>query len=364
MQRFKEAARFVKELKQALPRAGEAVRDNGVSLPRQLYEMLRLRAGPGKLSPEDYYLMRIYRRHWTLEQKRRFISLPAFSVVKRDKRWGIVADDKLLTYALLRSQGFPVPRIHAIFHPSRSCAGASCLHSKEELRVWLTSEAPYPFFAKPIQGIYSKGTVLVEALEGARGMVRLGDGSEMPLEGFVALCCQKPKGFMFQELLHPHPAVAEVCGDRLCTVRMIVLLSDDSPRLLAALWKIAGAGNMADNYWREGNMLALLDRQSGTVERCTTGLGAGLREIERHPATGRALIGFTLPDWHDSVELALQAARAVPGLPVQAWDIAVTSKGPMPLEVNIFGSPFLPQIANDAGLLQGEFGAFMKAQRG
>jgi len=62
--------------------------------------------------------------------------------------------------------------------------------------------------------------------------------------------------------------------------------------------------------------------------------------------------------------LTLRAACAFPGLPVQAWDIAVTSRGPLPLEVNVFGSPFLPQIANDAGLLQGEFQTFIGAQKG
>ena len=364
MHKLGELLGFAAELRRALRQARAAAGDNGVSVPRQLYELIRLRAGPGKLSPDDYYLMRVYRRDRSFSEKRRYLSPPAFGALSRDRRWGIVADDKLLTYALLKGQGFTVPGVHAIFHPSRTFASARCLRSKVELQDYLTSAAPYPFFAKPIQGIYSRGTVLVDSLDRGKRVLRLGDGSDMPLEAFVALCAERPKGFLFQELLHPHPAVAEICGDRLCTVRMIVLLADNSPRLLAALWKIAGAGNVADNYWREGNMLGLLDRETGTVRRCTTGLGSGLREVDRHPATGRALVGFALPDWKETVELTLRASRVVPALPVQAWDIAVTPEGPMPLEVNIFGSPFLPQIANDAGLLDGEFGAFMDAQRG
>ncbi|MEQ9608852.1 MAG: sugar-transfer associated ATP-grasp domain-containing protein [Kiloniellaceae bacterium] len=344
--------------------AAAASRDGGVSPPRQLLELIRLRAGPGKLAPEDYYRMRVYRCDRSFADKRGYLSPQAFGAIHRDRRWGLIADDKLLTYAVLLAQGLPVPEVRAILHPVRNFAGAAALRSPEALSAYLTTEAQYPFYAKPIQGIYSKDGMLVRSLDSAGGTILLGDGSEMPLPAFLHHCGKNPRGFLFQELLHPHPAMAEICGDRLCTLRMIVLLDHQGPRLFTALWKIAVPGNMADNYWRKGNMLALLDKEHGTVLRCTTGLGPELRVVERHPASGLPLAGFSLPDWSDAVDLTLRAASAFPGLPVQAWDIALTSRGALPLEVNVFGSPFLPQIANDAGMLQGEFRAFIGAQKG
>ena len=144
---------------------------------------------------------------------------------------------------------------------------------------------------------------------------------------------------------------------------MIVLFDGSGPRLFCSLWKVATGGNMADNYWRKGNILALLDRERGTVQKCTTGLGPELQTVSHHPDTGKCLIGFAIPDWDAIVDLTKNAACAVPGLPVQAWDIAPTAKGPMALEVNVFGSSFLPQLAMGAGLYQGEFRAFMDAHR-
>ena len=363
MQRSRKFPRFFFECWRSLRSAGQASRDGGVSFTRQLCELILLRAGPGKLTPADYYLMRVYRRDLTFAEKASYISPSAFGAISRDKRWSIVADDKLLTYAVLTAQGIKVPEVRAIFHPVRTFGRSVALRSQRALEEYLHAEATYPFFSKPIQGIYSKGTVLVESLDSTKGTLRLGDGSDIPLQAFAKDCAAKPKGFLFQELLHPHAEIAELSGGRLCTVRMMVLLDDQGPRIFAALWKIAGPGNMADNYWRKGNMLALLDKARGCVQRCTTGLGPELREIDRHPETCRPLVGFVVPDWSDIVELTLRAACAFPGLPIQAWDIAVTSKGPLPLEVNVFGSPFLPQIANDGGLLQGDFRTFIEAQR-
>jgi hypothetical protein len=46
---------------------------------------------------------------------------------------------------------------------------------------------------------------------------------------------------------------------------------------------------------------------------------------------------------------------------MQAWDIAVTPDGPVPLEVNDVGSLFLPQMADQRGLYEAEeFRAFIR----
>lgn len=168
---------------------------------------------------------------------------------------------------------------------------------------------------------------------------------------------------MFQELLRPHPLIAEVCGDKLCTVRMIAIFEGSQVRLYGAYWKIAVEPNMADNYWRKGNVLALVDPTDGTVKRCSTGLGAEYRSVDVHPVTGKAICGFVLPDWSEAVNMVLSASRAFPGFKMQAWDVALSDKGPILLEFNRFGSLFLPQLAEQHGLYDGEFRKFIDRYR-
>ena len=49
--------------------------------------------------------------------------------------------------------------------------------------------------------------------------------------------------------------------------------------------------------------------------------------------------------------LVKEAARLLPGIRTQSWDIALTDAGPVPLEVNFGGDLNLAQLAAGAGVL-------------
>ena len=70
--------------------------------------------------------------------------------------------------------------------------------------------------------------------------------------------------------------------------------------------------------------------------------------------------GFTLPDWHAAVALCLRAATAFPGARWQNWDIALTSKGPLILELNSSGDVYAAQYITEKGILAGPLGPFLE----
>src|SRR3546814_12022910 len=112
----------------ALAREGPAARsDAGVSLPRQLWELLVLRLGEGKLHPHDYYKLRVYRRGLRFDEKRKYFSNQAIPP-NLVGSWAVVAKDKLLTYCVLNSLGIATPAVYAICHPVRE-------YRSEERRV-------------------------------------------------------------------------------------------------------------------------------------------------------------------------------------------------------------------------------------
>src|SRR3546814_7434785 len=87
-------------------------------------------------------------------------------------------------------------------------------------------------------------------------------------------------------------------------------VEDGGPRLTLTTWKISAGGNVADNYWREGNLLAKLDQKTGRILHCTTGLGPRYRTVEHHPRTGMPLAGFQVPYYREAVDMALPASTA------------------------------------------------------
>ena len=123
----------------------------------------------------------------------------------------------------------------------------------------------------------------------------MGVKETVPVEKFAAeVDAYRRHGYIFQELLRPHPDLTTICGDRLSTARVVVLVHEDGPRILHAVWKIPVGQNPADNFWRTGNMLGLVDATSGRVTRVVQGSGPDRTEVEVHPDTGQPGAGHEL----------------------------------------------------------------------
>jgi Sugar-transfer associated ATP-grasp len=339
--------------------AARARADDGVGSIRQFVELVRLRVGPGKLEPADYYRMRVYRRDMGFGDKLQFLSQRAVSL---PKQWNVVANDKLLTYMVLIQEGIRIPQLRAICHPLRTFGQVPSLTSTDAVSAYLRGPAQYPFIAKPITGVFSRDVSLIEGIDRNSDRLRLDDG-EVEVGEFAKAAVGRTDGTLFQELLAPHPDIASKISQRLCTLRLIVLLERDRVRLFRAYWKIAVGKNLADNYWRPGNLIASLDSSSGRVVQCMTGLGPDFRVVDVHPQTGVRLPGYQVPLFAEAVAMTLRIAPAFAGMKMQAWDMALTTEGPIPLEVNEEGSVFLPQVVDGHGMNDQAFREYRRQVR-
>jgi hypothetical protein len=336
--------------------------DSGVSLGRQLSELLMLRAAEGKLDPDDYYKLRLYQNHLSFRDKRKYISNRAIPWTGVGD-WQIVAYDKLLAYSVLAGHGVAIPAIRAVCHPLREFNGAVALKSVDDAACYLRRDASYPIIVKPVRGAFSRDVWLLERYDSQSDAVILAGAGAAPPRELAERYFAKKSGYMFQELLRPHRAIREAVSDRICTLRIVITITAQGARLLIATWKIAAGGNVADNYWRKGNILARLDQEKGTIEQCMTGLGPQFRLVDQHPETGQPLVGFQVPFYRQAVDLAMRTALYFPDLRMQAWDIAITDDGPTVLEVNLVGSLFIPQLLTQRGLLEGQFREFARTFR-
>jgi hypothetical protein len=324
-------------------------------------EMVALRFGPGRLSLREYFYYRLHEERLDMSEKRRFVGRNVQEwLIRRccsDLRWWGIAHDKILFYFFLRGLGMRTPEIYAFCHKFRTVGmvptvpiGALPDHLRKSMR--------YPFFAKPVDGMYSVGVSAVNAFDAATDHLVLWNGERASVEDYVReIAAFEDRGYLFQERLHPHPDLQRICGDRVSTAR-VMLLIQEGPQLLRTLWKIPLASNIADNFWRPGNLLAEIDR-SGRVVQVVQGVGPSQRRIEHHPVSGHSLIGLQLPDWDRLIALCMQCAAAFSGLKLQAWDIAMCPEGPVVMELNIGGDFNLPQLATGHGMLDYRFKEFL-----
>jgi hypothetical protein len=317
--------------------ARTARRESGVGVMRQALEMLQLSRAPNCLSPSEYFDHGLAGKQ---DAAKRFVGWRS-PVIQRLQAvgWHALANDKLAYYAHMAGLGFPVPKLFAVFHPGNRLASAPTLTSRQAMADFLRGGCPYPAYGKPVHGLYGLGNSLCVDYRSDTDCVVLGDGTARKVDDYVATIDDRSGlGYLFQEALYPPPEVSHLWGNRLSTIRVVIVLGNAGPETFLCEVKIPTGTNMVDNFadGKSGNFLALLDNDSGEIIRVRApGLGTTERRDLQHPDTGTPLMGTVIPQWPEVIALAHRAARAFPGLRLQGWDIAHTTHGLLPLELNL-----------------------------
>jgi hypothetical protein len=348
-----------------VPRCMFAARnDCGKGYLSQITEIWTLARGTGHLTAQDYFYYQLCDdSRYSQEDKCRFLSERIHWPLAEkccDVRWWATADDKLLAQTILEHAGAPLPVVQAVYATNRRHHGPlrSC-RSTDQLVDFLAGDAQYPLFAKPIGGIASLGAFSVNGFDASSKVLALVGGENLALDEFVRHI-DHGDGYIFQSRLYPHADLQAICGDTVSTVRVILIIEEDQPEIIETVWKIPTGTNVADNFWRAGNMLAAVDVDTGQVQRVIRGYGPNLEELDDHPDSGKPLKGLVLPNWDDLRTLCLEFAMVFERLRYQSWDIAICPDGPVVVEVNA-GSAFnLSQLATGRGILTDRFRAFLE----
>jgi hypothetical protein len=324
------------------------------------------------LRPYEYYRYRLYEPSRSMEDKGRY--LPD-SGARNRRLWALLNppqyrsfyDNKLIFHRYFGAQGLPLARILAVFdsRPERTSLGA--LASAEQLESRLSAIGSDGFVVKPVEGIQGhrilvfKGlapggvgnfeTLAGEQYNGHRIIEYMGDNAELRAQNPGA----DPHAFLVEERVLPHPTLADFIGPTLCTVRVQTLIARDGhPQILAAVFKLQ-PGTSGVDHLKYGAVGAWVDLRSGALERGRT------RTHDEYtttiPGTNRSFLGFRLPFWEETCQVALQAAVAFPWARCIGWDIGVSDRGPVVIEGNERWSTSLIQMPAPEGLFTGELKA-------
>lgn len=335
----------------------------------QLLEIARLVLGPGHLSPWDYHAYRLWDDGLTWARKREFIgnnlvdwTVHHVSDVERGERMR----DKVAVSKIFEDNGIPTPRTWAVYHPDREAQGAPMLRDAAELADYIRKSIPYPFFFKPVTAHLSVGAGLAQSYDASTDTLQMLEGDPVTVDEFVRGVCEycarqernleRPEaGYLFQDVARQHPEVSERCGPTLATFRIAVITDDRGPHVFASPWKIPAPGVAADNFYRQGNLLANVDFRTGEVRRLIRGTGAQLEVFDDNPYTQRRMTGWRVPHFEEVCEVVLRGSALFPGVRLQGWDVGIGPDGPVVIEANHGASFRLPQFASGRGLATPEF---------
>jgi hypothetical protein len=157
-------------------------------------------------------------------------------------------------------------------------------------------------------------------------------------------------GMIVQRRMVPHPRLARIVPNVLCTVRVITYL-DPAPTIVDAALRLGSGKKPADNM-HAGGIPVPVNLATGECGGGNMIMGGLPHEIEDHPLTGERIKGFVLPDWQLLLDLAQKAARSFSNQRSLGWDIGLTQAGPVILEANWCYDLGLQQMARRKGVLE------------
>lgn len=343
----------------SLLRAAQA--RSGRSPLSMVAEHWRLQRKPGRLSLQEYFTYNLYDNdRYDAAAKERFLSerlhWPIADLCS-DVTWRATTEDKWLSYKLLAQFGIATPETVAVVDRSqRAFGGDRRISDAGALRAFLAG-ARFPLFAKPNLSLGSFGAFVIEGYEDGR--LRLDGGGHVTVEAvldeMIGDTC-----YLLQTMLRNHAAIRSYAG-AVATVRTMNLVLADRVATPFTLMKIPVGANIADNFWRAGNLLASLDPDTGTILRVLRGKGPAMQELQQHPVTRHQLVGTTLPHWQALRRVNEACARLFAPVRYQSLDIALTDAGPVVVEINSGGSFLLPQLASGQGFLTEEVRCFFES---
>ena len=328
----------------------------GRSLSGQLRDLVAYCYGGNKLLVDEYYQLRLFDdATYTPAQKKRFVGLrksrEIWNRLCEINPWLGVIDDKLAYEKMMLGFGFPVAETLAVIgghypdgHPRRIADEAG-------LAAYL-SGADFPLFGKPIDSLQSLGSVRIEGFDAKSGEVRLGGGRAISVAAFWREVMDRfGGGYLFQSCIEADPALARICGGGVPTVRVVTLDRGAGPEIYRTSIKLTGGGNVADNFWRKGNLIAPVDPVTGSMGSALTGFGIDGAFVDDHPDTGAKIAGVVLPHWQACRDLALAAAGVTQGSLVLGFDIALSKHGPVLIEANYTPDLIMLQACSGEGIL-------------
>ena len=323
-------------------------------------EFAKMSKSVQKINAMEYVRWKLYDPdRYTDEERAQFLSndthWPMIHTVC-DKRWNATAEDKVLCDTVLRAGGVPVPDSVAVINPQgRIYPGLKAIETAEELRDLVLEHGGKGLFGKILSGMVSFGAFRV--IDADESLITV-DGEEPQTYDAFLRTTLGGATYLVQKTLEIHDDLKPYCS-AIATVRMINLVHPDRIHNPVAVIKVPTGANIADAFWRPGNLACEVDLETGEIKTVVALNGPDLNFLDDHPLQA-GFKGMKLPHWDKLREINERAARIFAPIKYNATDITITNDGPVVVELNYGGGFDLPQNASGRGFLTPEVRSFFE----
>lgn len=194
-------------------------------------------------------------------------------------------------------------------------------------KFWINRDTSIEEFKSFIEGLTNVFCKPINLL-GGHGSYRykLTDNIEEMYEYFM----NEPK-MLIEEIPVQHHLMSEIYSNSINSVRITNVLKDGECIPFIAWVKFGGKGSVVDGRV-DGGCFAGVDVKTGIVD--SLAIDIDNNRFDKHPDTGKQILGFQIPYWKEVLELTERALRHIDGINFVGWDICITENGPIIIEGN------------------------------
>ncbi len=212
-------------------------------------------------------------------------------------------------------------------------------HSSQPIEEWLRGAS----------SIGHTGLWMLKPSDGqcGRGIVQVDASVESPQQ--IQQLALATDNDMIEPYLEQHEALRQLSPSGLNTLRVITQINAKGDVDILGVRLRITVNSLVDNL-AAGNIAAPIDEETGRI------VGPGVYSditkplVEHHPVTGHQLIGYQVPFFEKSLDLAKAAAMHDTRNTSIGWDIAILQDGPDLLEGNHDWCKLLWQLPVQRGL--------------
>jgi hypothetical protein len=369
--------RVMGQLKEAWYNARQVGARNGTSTLRILFDLVTLNV-THSLGIRPYFQYRLFDSTLSLEEKHRYLPDTPWANARlwsrfNPKRYSCLYANKLIFNRFFSAAGLPVARIYGVYDRLVGFTlDGRPLKTSSDLQDWLPTVAQQGFVFKAIEGVRGLNILVFVGPSGHNpNLFTTLAGEEYDAERLARFAANtaelkqhrpdaNQEAFLIEERIRPHAKLANFIGPTLCSVRIQTLVAlDGTPMIIAAVFKLQ-PNPVGVDHLIYGAVGCWVDLESGVLASGRT--RDSLEDATVIPGTHTSFIGFQLPHWRESRELALRAASVFPWARSIGWDIAISDRGPLLIEGNEEWSPSLIQMPAPHGLMIGEFEKLYRAR--
>lgn len=247
-----------------------------------------------------------------------------------------LARNKYLAHKVLENTGVHKSELYCYYEPEGRVFDSNEIASSiaDVCRI-LKQKGVEQCVIKDTENSHGEGVVVVKKVE--------------YLDGDCKLNYFNGKSVLLSEVLGKHPLIfeglirqtaqfASFNASSVNTVRFMTLLyPNGEAKIIATFIKIGRAGSCVDNAGSGGNVDVCIDVETGEIKYAIQYDGwRKITEIEKHPDSGTQLNGVVIENWEQIKAEVIRFQQAMPWCKAAGWDIAITDKGPLVIEVNDF----------------------------